>query len=67
MTDTSGYRTAVGSPITTSPLQLVKPGPGPVKQQRKPKLTLPKDDSWRVAYDGKDHRTRGFAGQTPAA
>jgi hypothetical protein len=42
MTDTSGYRTAVGSPINTSPLQLVKPGP--VKQQRKPKLTLPKDD-----------------------
>jgi len=42
MTDTSGYRTAVGSPITTSPSLLVKPGP--VKQQRKPKLTLPKDD-----------------------
>jgi len=39
-TDTSGYRTAVGSPITTSPL-LVKPGP---LRQRKPKLTLPKDD-----------------------
>jgi hypothetical protein len=42
-TDTSGYRTAVGSPVNTSPL-LVKPGPGPVRQQRKPKLTLPKDD-----------------------
>jgi len=41
-TDTSGYRTAVGSPVATSPLQLIKPGP--VKQQRKPKLTLPKDD-----------------------
>ena len=41
-TDTSGYRTAVGSPVTTSPSLLVKPGP--VRQQRKPKLTLPKDD-----------------------
>jgi hypothetical protein len=40
MTDTSGYRTAVGSPITASP-SLVKPGP---LRQRKPKLTLPKDD-----------------------
>lgn len=41
-TDTSGYRTAVGSPVTTSPSPLVKSGP--VRQQRKPKLTLPKDD-----------------------
>ena len=41
-TDTSGYRTAVGSPVATSPSLLSKPGP--VKQQRKPKLTLPKDD-----------------------
>lgn len=41
-TDTSGYRTAVGSPINTSPSQLIKPGPA--RQQRKPKLTLPKDD-----------------------
>jgi hypothetical protein len=41
-TDTSGYRTAVGSPVNTSPSVLVKPGP--VRQQRKPKLTLPKDD-----------------------
>ena len=43
MTDTSGYRTAVGSPIspiTTSP-SVIKPGP---VRQRKPKLTLPKDD-----------------------
>jgi hypothetical protein len=41
-TDTSGYRTAVGSPVIASPSLLIKPGP--VKQQRKPKLTLPKDD-----------------------
>ncbi|KAI0250595.1 hypothetical protein BJV78DRAFT_1218799 [Lactifluus subvellereus] len=38
-TDTSGYRTAVGSPTMTSP-SLVK---APTRQQ-KPKLTLPKDD-----------------------
>ena len=42
MTDTSGYRTAVGSPIATSP-SVVKVGPGPLRQ-RKPKVTLPKDD-----------------------
>jgi hypothetical protein len=41
-TDTSGYRTAVGSPIATSTSpSLIKPGP---TRQRKPKLTLPKDD-----------------------
>lgn len=40
MTDTSGYRTAVGSPIVTSPLA-AKPG---TLRQQKPKLTLPKDD-----------------------
>ena len=40
-TDTSGYRTAVGSPVNTSPSVLK---PGPARQQRKPKLTLPKDD-----------------------
>jgi hypothetical protein len=31
----------VGSPVNTSPSL---PKPGPVRQQRKPKLTLPKDD-----------------------
>jgi len=40
MTDTSGYRTAVGSPIMTSPSP-AKSGP---LRQRKPKVTLPKDD-----------------------
>ena len=38
-TDTSGYRTAVGSPAMSSP-SLVR---APTRQQ-KPKLTLPKDD-----------------------
>ncbi len=41
MTDTSGYRTAVGSPVATSP-SLAKVGPS--LRQRKPKVTLPKDD-----------------------
>lgn len=40
MTDTSGYRTAVGSPIATSP-SVAKVGP---LKQRKPKVMLPKDD-----------------------
>jgi len=39
-TDTSGYRTAVGSPIMTSP----SPAKSGLLKQRKPKLTLPKDD-----------------------
>ncbi|KAI9512773.1 hypothetical protein F5148DRAFT_1007792 [Russula earlei] len=39
-TDTSGYRTAVGSPVVSSPIP-AKAGP---LRQRKPKLTLPKDD-----------------------
>jgi hypothetical protein len=43
ITDTSGYRTAVGSPIMTSP-SVIKPGPLAATRQRKPKLTLPKDD-----------------------
>lgn len=43
MTDTSGYRTAVGSPVATSP-SLGKVGVGVLKPLRKPKLTLPKDD-----------------------
>jgi muramidase (phage lysozyme) len=38
-TDASGYRTAVGSPIASSP-SVLKPS----MKQRKPKLTLPKDD-----------------------
>ena len=42
MTDTSGYRTAVGSPIATSP-SVAKVGPG-LLRPRKPKVTLPKDD-----------------------
>jgi len=42
MTDTSGYRTAVGSPIATSPsLTLAKAA---TPRPRKPKVTLPKDD-----------------------
>lgn len=41
-TDTSGYRTAVGSPVATSPsLTLAKAG---APRQRKPKVTLPNDD-----------------------
>ena len=43
ITDTSGYRTAVGSPVMTSP-SVIKPGPLTATRQRKPKLTLPKDD-----------------------
>jgi hypothetical protein len=39
-TSTSGYRTAVGSPVATSP-SLAKVGP---LRSRKPKVTLPKDD-----------------------
>ena len=42
MTDTSGYRSALQSPMPTSP-SVAKVGPGPLRQ-RKPKVALPKDD-----------------------